>query len=135
MSASLIYRNIFTHSQQEGLPGQCYTRWRVVVTCLLGVLNIGSSPLPFYIVLRSCGGLLDSSWLSEYNPTHLKQPLYFPLNKHVITVWCQATSVNNVITPTAHLVPQGAQRTAKQNAYHFELSQQNGIFLWQYISR
>lgn len=28
------------------------------------------------------------SRLSEYNPTHPKNPLYFPLNKHFIAFWC-----------------------------------------------
>lgn len=34
-----------------------------------------------------------------------------------------------MITPTAHLVPQGARSAAKQNAYYCELSHQNGMVL------
>lgn len=87
------------------------------------------SPLLHHLKKSWGSPRFHSNLICQITTLHaLKIPSIFLLPSTLLH-FGQATSLNSVVTPTAHLLQQGAQSTAKQNAQYWELSHKNTMVL------
>lgn len=128
MITGLIHRNIFTYSQQEGSPAQYYSSNGAVI-CSSQVFSTQPAQLSSSTPSEKVLGVPQIPQQPDLSdPTCPKKSSIFLLTSTLLH-FGQATSLNSMVTPTACLVQQGVQSTAKQNAQNWELSHKNTMVL------